>query len=77
MEKQKLSQLYSYCTQEIQRLTTELYEQLHEHKGEPNTNWESTLDDVRKFKKLIIIELEAIKQALKEYLEYSDEQQLP
>lgn len=77
MEKQKLSQLYSYCTQEIQRLTTELYEQLHDNKGTPTTNWEQTLDNVRKYKKLVILELEAMKSALKEYIEESDGEQLP
>ena len=77
MEKQKLSELYSYCTQEIQRLTTELYEQLHDNKGAPVTNWEQTLDDVRKYKKLVILELEAMKHALREYIEESDGEQLP
>ncbi len=77
MEKQKLSQLYSYCTQEIQRLTTELYEQLHDGKGDPSTDWEETLDNVRKYKKLVILELEALKHALKEYIEDKDVEQLP
>jgi hypothetical protein len=77
MEKQKLSQLYSYCTQEIQRLTTELYEQLHDNNGEPTTSWEQTLDNARKYKKLVILELEAMKSALKEYIEESDGKQLP
>ena len=76
MEKQKLSQLYSYCTQEIQRLTTELYEQLHDGKGNPSTDWEQTLDNVRKYKKLVILELEALKHALKEYIEDKDVEQL-
>ena len=76
MEKQKLSQLYSYCTQEIQRLTKELYEQLHDNKGAPTTSWEQTLDNVRKYKKLVILELEAMKSALKEYIEESDGEQL-
>ena len=76
MEKQKLSQLYSYCTQEIQRLTTELYEQLHDNKGAPTTSWVQTLDNVRKYKKLVILELEAMKSALKEYIEESDGEQL-
>ena len=76
MEKQKLSQLYSYCTQEIQRLTTELYEQLHDGKGGLSTDWEQTLDNVRKYKKLVILELEALKHALKEYIEDKDAEQL-
>jgi len=69
MTKRKLSELYSYSTQEIHKLTTNLYEELHTTKGEPSEEWEQALDLVRKYKKLVINELEAIKIALKEYID--------
>lgn len=72
MDNTKLSKLYSYSTQEIQRLTTELYEGLHDYRGNPRPEWQAVLDDVRKYKKLVIQELEAMKIALKEYMEINE-----
>lgn len=72
MDNAKLSKLYSYSTQEIQKLTTELYESLHDYKGVPLHEWEPVLNDVRKYKKLVIQELEAMKIALKEYIELNE-----
>jgi len=54
-------------------LTTELYEELHDDKGAPGRDWDKTLDEVRKYKRLVILELEGIKHALKEF----HEQELP
>lgn len=76
MTEAKLSQLYSYCTIEIQRLTTELYEQLHEPEGIPDGNYEETLENVRKYKRLIVLELEAIKHAVREFNNHDDGKQL-
>jgi len=73
MTKEKLSQLYAFATGEIHRLTTELYEELHDDKGAPGRDWDKTLDEVRKYKRLVILELEGIKHALKEF----HEQELP
>jgi len=72
MDKEKLSRLYSFSTTEIQKLTTLLYEELHDDKGSPKNEWEPMLNDVRKYKRLIILELEAMKNALKEYIETTD-----
>ena len=72
MDNAKLSKLYSYSTQEIQKLTTELYESLHDYRGVPRNEWQTVLDDVRKYKKLVIQELEAMKIALKEYIEVNE-----
>lgn len=72
MTKEKLSRLYSYSTQEIHKLTTQLYEDLHNNKGLPKGEWETVLSDVRKYKMLVIQELEAVKLALKEYLEVNE-----
>jgi hypothetical protein len=69
MTEAKLSQLYSFAAEEIHKLTTELYESLHTDKGDPEKNWETTLEEVRKYKKLVLIELEGIKTALKEFNE--------
>lgn len=73
MTEQKLSELYHYATAEIHRLTTQLYEELHNEKGAPEQNWEVTLENVRNYKRALIMELESIKNALKEF----NEQQLP
>jgi|11BtaG_2_1085332.scaffolds.fasta_scaffold13844_3 hypothetical protein len=72
MDNEKLSRLYSFSTQEIQKLTTELYEGLHDRKGVPRHEWSAVLDDVRKYKKLVIQELEAMKIALKEYIDVNE-----
>lgn len=67
MDKEKLSRLYSFSANEIQKLTIELYEELHDDKGDPIQEWEPMLNNVRKYKRLVIQELEAIKVALREY----------
>ena len=67
MDKEKLSRLYSFSANEIQKLTIELYEELHDDKGAPIQEWEPMLNNVRKYKRLVIQELEAIKVALREY----------
>ena len=64
--------MYSFSTNEIQKLTTELYEELHDEKGSPRLEWEPVLNDVRKYKRLVIQELEAVKVALKEFLEHHE-----
>ncbi len=64
--------MYSFSTTEIQKLTTELYEELHDEKGSPRLEWEPVLNDVRKYKRLVIQELEAVKVALKEFLEHHE-----
>jgi hypothetical protein len=73
MTEQKLSELYHYATDEIHKLTAELYEELHTDKGSPEKDWPLTLENVRNYKKAVIMELESIKHALKEF----NEQQLP
>jgi hypothetical protein len=73
MNTEKLSELYSYSTQEIQKLTTELYENLHESSGAPVSDWKQLLDMAREYKRLVIIELESMKAALKEYNEVNDD----
>lgn len=69
MTDEKLSRLYAFATGEIHKLTTELYEELHNEKGAPDKDWDRTLEEVRKYKRLVILELEGIKHALKEFHE--------
>ena len=73
MDRKRLGYLYSYSTQEIQKLTTLLYESLHTDVGDPSTDWETTLDEVKRYKRAVIMELEAIKGALKEFKEITKE----
>jgi len=73
MTEEKLSQLYSFATEEIHRLTAELYESIHTDDGNPQKDWDTTVDEVRKYKKLLILELEGIKTALKEFNEHCRE----
>lgn len=70
MTEQKLSELYHYATDEIHKLTAELYEELHTDKGSPEKDWPLTLENVRNYKKAVIMELESIKHALKEFNEH-------
>tara|TARA_R110002074_G_scaffold160473_1_gene317977 strand:+ start:7438 stop:7662 length:225 start_codon:yes stop_codon:yes gene_type:complete len=72
MTREKLSHLFSYSTQEIQVLTTALYESLHDDMGRPTNDWDGTLDEVKKYKKAVIMELESIKNALAEFNELSE-----
>jgi hypothetical protein len=76
MTEKKLSELYHYATEEIHKLTTQLYEDLHTDKGEPEKDWPLTLENVRNYKKAVIMELESVKHALKEYKEDLDAKQL-
>lgn len=69
MTEKKLSELYHFATAEIHKLTTELYEELHTERGAPERDWPLTLEHVRKYKKAVIMELESIKNALKEFNE--------
>tara|TARA_R110002074_G_scaffold28743_5_gene82815 strand:+ start:578 stop:799 length:222 start_codon:yes stop_codon:yes gene_type:complete len=65
----KLSQLCSYSTQEIHRLTTELYEELHDAQGSPEIGWEKVILELRSYKTKVSLELDSIKTALNEYNE--------
>lgn len=67
MTKQRTSELYAFSTLEIQRLTTELYENLHHEDGTPKDNWEEVLDITKQFRKKVGMEVDAIKWACQEY----------
>ncbi len=67
MKLRKLSELYSFSTQEIQRLTTELYESLHDDAGKPIPSTEEVAELVKDFRMKVNIEVATIKDACLEY----------
>jgi predicted translin family RNA/ssDNA-binding protein len=69
MTKQRTSELYAFSTLEIHRLTTELYENLHNEDGTPRDDWETVLDLTKTFRKKVGLEVDAIKWTCQEYNE--------
>lgn len=69
MKLEKLSEIYFSSTSNIQKEATELYESLHLHRGDPQTNWEVVLELVRKFKQTINVEVDTVTTACEEYNE--------
>jgi hypothetical protein len=67
MKLRKLSELYSFSTQEIQRLTTELYESLHDDAGNPISSAEEVSELVKDFRMRVNIEVATVKDACLEY----------
>ena len=67
MKLRKLSEVYSFSTQEIQRLTTELYEELHNDTGNPISSSEDVAELVKDFRMKVNIEVATIKDACFEY----------
>jgi len=67
MKLRKLSEVYSFSTQEIQRLTTELYEELHNDTGNPISSSEDVAELVKDFRMRVNIEVATIKDACLEY----------
>jgi len=67
MKLRKLSEVYSCSTQEIQRLTTELYEELHNDTGNPISSSEDVAELVKDFRMKVNIEVATIKDACLEY----------
>ena len=67
MKLRKLSEVYSFSTQEIQRLTTELYEELHNDTGNPISSAEDVAELVKDFRMKVNIEVATIKDACLEY----------
>ena len=67
MKLRKLSELYSFSTQEIQRLTTELYESLHDDAGKPIPSTEEVAELLKDFRMKVNIEVATIKDACLEY----------
>ena len=62
MNLRKLSEVYSFSTQEIQRLTTELYESLHDDAGSPIHSTEEVSELVKDFRMKVNIEVLTVKE---------------
>jgi|TARA_R100000278_G_scaffold76996_1_gene59923 hypothetical protein len=69
MSYQNLSEQYALCCEEIQRLTTMLYEHLHNEDGTPDADWEAVIDKVKSYRKGIRAETDAIIDVCREYHE--------
>lgn len=69
MNSQKLSELYFFSCDEIQRLTTSMYEKVHDAAGNPIGNPDIIKDIVSDYKFKITQEITAIKEACAEFAE--------
>ncbi len=67
MNLKKLGEIYSFSTQEIQRLTTELYESLHDEDGNPVRSRDKVSELVKDFRMKVNIEIATVKDACLEY----------
>lgn len=71
MERSKLSEYYSLASLKVHALIDELYESLHDEKGEPLTEYEDVLDTVLRVRKSMFEELDLIKSIVREFEEVS------
>jgi len=69
MNYQELSEQYLVCCNEIQRLTTMLYDELHTDEGDPVTDWEQVIDKVNQYRQGIQAETNAIINICQDYNE--------
>ena len=69
MNYQELSKQYLVCCSEIQRITTMLYEELHNDEGNPLSDWEQVIDRINQYRQGIQAESEAIISICQEYNE--------
>lgn len=69
MNEKTLSRMYFVAADSIQKLTLELYESVHDDKGNPEKNWDEICRLTKEYKKQVNDEVEAIKLALTEFNE--------
>lgn len=67
MERSELSRMYFIACNRIAEASTELYEKIHTKRGEAVTDIEDVLDDIKKFQKQTLVEIDLIRQSVKEY----------
>ena len=67
MNLKKLGDIYSFSTQEVQQLTTELYESLHDDDGNPVLSRDKVSELVKDFRMKVNIEIATVKDACLEY----------
>lgn len=67
MERSELSRLYFVACNRISEASTELYEKIHTRKGEAVFEVDDVLDEIKKFQKQSLAEIDLIRQSVKEY----------
>jgi len=72
MDTKSVSKSYFTATSRVCALMTELYEDLHNKKGEPLTDIEDITHKINAYKRVVRTELELIKSAVEQYVEDKD-----
>jgi len=69
MDMQSVSKSYYTALSMVHDLTTELYERVHDHKGNPILDEEYLYDVIQEYKKIVRGELDMIKSAARQHNE--------
>ncbi len=69
MDMQSVSKSYYTALSMVHDLTTELYERVHDHKGNPILDEEYLYNVIQEYKKIVRGELDMIKSAAKQHNE--------
>ena len=69
MDMQSVSKSYYTALSMVHDLTTELYERVHDHEGEPILDEDYLYAVIQEYKKIVRGELDMIKSAAKQYNE--------
>lgn len=72
MDTASVSKSFFTATSRVSDLMTELYEDLHDHKGSPLLDLESITDKINAYKRVVRTELDLIKSAVEQYNEDSN-----
>ena len=67
MDTASVSKSYFTATSRVSALMTELYEDLHDNKGNPLLNLELITDKINAYKRVVRTELDLIKSAVEQY----------
>lgn len=69
MDMKSVSKSYYTALSMVHDLTTELYERVHDHKGNPILDEEYLYDVIQEYKKIVRGELDMIKSAARQHNE--------
>jgi len=69
MDTASVSKSYFTATSRVSSLMTELYEDLHDHKGNPILDLEEITNKINAYKRVVRTELDLIKSAVEQYEE--------
>ena len=75
MAEARLSKMYADACDRIQKAGADLYETLHDNKGRPEHDVTAVIDIVAEHRRWILIELDFIREAVKEHAEASGSKQ--